>query len=237
MALQRKLRALGYPNAETFKPTDEGPFRNLVVSLEDTKIRFYAEDERAALRNTENRKWSTAFVKYLEDMECPHMAHADSKDLQSRLIVVDWLLGRAIALEYSDDAAVYNQAQTQQTATSLGVDANSDTATALIKELATLLKLPVVEDVDLQWRGVTSTLLERFTPAAVTYAIQHPQEKHERMSLATLPLGFDTGDVTLNTAAKILRLLHIHELRDLQTSVNQMLAGVQDLVIRDKLVN
>ena len=47
-------------------------------------------------------------------------------------------------------------------------------------------------------------------------------------------LGFDTGDYVLNTACKVLRLLYIHDLRALQTSVNECIVSVQAITADPK---
>lgn len=46
--------------------------------------------------------------------------------------------------------------------------------------------------------------------------------------------GFDTGDYVLNQAAKILRLLYIHNLRELQTQINECIVAVQSVTANPK---
>lgn len=47
-------------------------------------------------------------------------------------------------------------------------------------------------------------------------------------------LGFDTGDYVMNQAAKVLRLLYIHDLRKLQTQINECIVAVQGLTANPK---
>ena len=47
-------------------------------------------------------------------------------------------------------------------------------------------------------------------------------------------LGFDTGDAVLNEAGQILRLLHIEELRELQTKINEAIVAVQAIIADPK---
>ncbi len=47
--------------------------------------------------------------------------------------------------------------------------------------------------------------------------------------MENLQLGFDCGDYVLNDAAKGLRLLHVTELRDLQTRINETIVVVQNM--------
>lgn len=42
------------------------------------------------------------------------------------------------------------------------------------------------------------------------------------------------GDYVLNHAAKILRLLYIHDLRDLQTQINETIVAVQSITADPK---
>ncbi len=88
MAFRRRMRALQLPNADSFScdgvaerdavlipasfltaaPAassikDESPFRHLIVTLEDTKIRHYKIEERGELRNVGSEAWPSAFEK------------------------------------------------------------------------------------------------------------------------------------------------------------------------------
>jgi len=47
------------------------------------------------------------------------------------------------------------------------------------------------------------------------------------LPIEQLDLGFDTGDPMVNRAARALRLLHIGELRRLQTDINNAIVAVQ----------
>jgi len=47
-------------------------------------------------------------------------------------------------------------------------------------------------------------------------------------------LGFDLNDPVLNQAAKVLRMLYIHDLRDLQTKANELIVGVQNVTANPK---
>ena len=46
-----------------FLVSDEMQWRNLVVFLEDQKIRFYKIEEREGLRNFKSSDWPKAFAK------------------------------------------------------------------------------------------------------------------------------------------------------------------------------
>ena len=98
--------------------TDQAAFRSLVVLLEDTKIRQYKLEDRTALRAVQDPAWESAFTKVcvlcvFGQFTQLHMFHcstlrtlvvrANTPDEASRTALVDWLLGYAVSLEYSDN--------------------------------------------------------------------------------------------------------------------------------------
>lgn len=46
--------------------------------------------------------------------------------------------------------------------------------------------------------------------------------------------GMDLGDPVLNQAAKILRLLHIQNIRQLQTQINELIVAAQNITANPK---
>ena len=59
----RRLQALAYPAASNTDPREEGTFRSLLVWLEDTKIRQYRIEDRAALRDVNSATWPDVLSK------------------------------------------------------------------------------------------------------------------------------------------------------------------------------
>lgn len=47
-------------------------------------------------------------------------------------------------------------------------------------------------------------------------------------------VGFNMGDKALTVAAKVLNLLYIQDLRDLQTKINEAIVGVQNITANPK---
>lgn len=60
------------------------------------KIRQYKPDDRNFLLNTPLPQWLEVYAAYLRDAECPFKEEELTE-------CVDWLLGYAIRLEYSDN--------------------------------------------------------------------------------------------------------------------------------------
>eukprot|EP00038_Savillea_parva_P012659 m.206134 g.206134 ORF g.206134 m.206134 type:complete len:244 (-) comp23219_c0_seq1:29-760(-) len=232
--LERKLRALGYPHADTFDPMNDGQLRNLVVWLEDTKICKYKIEDRTPLRDADSAAWVAAFEQYLKDLACPRGHGLELREARHELL--DWLIGHAVALQYADNRDAFPPVR------AVASDAKADHAAATpielsrpeIEELATLLQLPPHEDSVVLLRAIASVLTTKFTPAAISAAVAAKDETKQNMSLDSTPLGFATGDSGLDKACKVLRLLHIADLRDLQTRINELIVAVQLLTADPK---
>jgi RNA transcription, translation and transport factor protein len=93
--LRNKLLCLEHPNADV-NVKDEKQFRNLVLWLEDQKIRNYKIEDRAELRKVNSAEWPKVFDKYKNDLNCP-------KELISSEDQLRWIVAYAIKLEYSDN--------------------------------------------------------------------------------------------------------------------------------------
>ncbi|PRW60225.1 UPF0568 C14orf166-like protein [Chlorella sorokiniana] len=93
------LRSLKYPRLEGFNADDPAHFQAAVVWLENTKVRQYPIDGRAALQSPDPAAWQAALTKYLADLECPLLPEAGN-----HRAVLQWLASHAVGLEYQDTA-------------------------------------------------------------------------------------------------------------------------------------
>nr|XP_014343874.1 PREDICTED: UPF0568 protein C14orf166 homolog isoform X3 [Latimeria chalumnae] len=209
---RRKLAALDYHNPVGFDCKDESEFRNFIVWLEDQKIRHYKIEERGNLRNIHSSDWPNHFQKYLQDVNCPFEA-------PDRQETIDWLLGLAVRLEYGDNDVAF-------------VAVNNPDFKAGVMALANLLHIQRHDDYQVMLKAVRILVQERLTQEAVTKA--NRSKEGLPVALDKHILGFDTGDATLNDAARILRLLHVEELRDLQTKINEAIVAVQAIIADPK---
>ncbi|KAL4434617.1 hypothetical protein ABPG77_002740 [Micractinium sp. CCAP 211/92] len=98
------LRALKYPRVEGFSAEDPAHFQAALVWLENTKVRRYPLDGRAALQSPDPATWQAALRQYLADLECP-LAPTGA----SRTALMQWMLLHAVGLEYQDSAAQLTQ--------------------------------------------------------------------------------------------------------------------------------
>jgi len=216
----------------------EAGVRNLVVWLEDQKIRFYKIEERAALREINSPGWVTALKKYLSDLGCP------VKNLSQKAAVVNWMLSYAVRLDYADNVAGFNAKHAEREARNQSVDADMHGGMADITgddpdlkagvmSLAKLLSLPDHPDHTVVLQAVSRFVESRLSDEAIAQSRTEAAKKKPKlkeidfMPLNKTSLGFDVNDSAINEAAKIIRLLQIHELRELQTRINQAIVCVQ----------
>ncbi|XP_061909996.1 RNA transcription, translation and transport factor protein [Entelurus aequoreus] len=230
---RRKLTALDYHNPGEFDCTDESQFRNCIVWLEDQKIRHYKIEDRGNLRDVPGSDWPAAYNQYLQDLNCPFGA-------SERAEAVDWLLGLAVRYEYGDNVNKYKncpplEASANVRATSdplVNLDTDSPDFKAGVMALANILKIQRHDDYLVMLKAVRILIQERLSPEAIAKASQ--SKEGVPVALDKHILGFDTGDSTLNEAAQILRLLHIEELRELQTKINEAIVAVQAVIADPK---
>lgn len=232
---RRKLLSLDFHNPNNFNCEDEGQYRNLIVWLEDQKIRHYKIDDRKELRDVSNAAWQKAFKKYLDDLECPH-------EPTNRAATLDWLLGYAVRLEYGDNVEKYKGASkpgaggaSKQSSNPLdNLDFNDPDFKAGVASLASLLQIPPHPDHLTQLKAICILVKERLSKQALD-RLQKEGIKHaESIPLDKVELGFETSDYITTEAAKILRMLHIRELRDLQNSANQAIVLIQQVTANPK---
>ncbi|XP_040189796.1 RNA transcription, translation and transport factor protein isoform X1 [Rana temporaria] len=228
---RRKLQALDYHNPSGFNCKDETEFRNFVVWLEDQKIRHYKIEDRGNLRNIHSSEWANQYDKYLKDVSCPFKS-------QERQEGIDWLLGLAVRLEYGDNAAKYQNAKplttdaTKSVEPLINLDVNNPDFKAGVMALATLLQIQRHDDYLVMLKAIRILVQERLSTEAV--AKSNSSKEGLPIALDKHTLGFDTGDAVLNDAARILRLLHVEELRELQTKINEAIVAVQAIIADPK---
>lgn len=230
---KRKLTALDYHNPSGFDCKDETEFRNFIVWIEDQKIRHYKIEDRGNLRSIPSSEWPKSFKKYLQDVNCPF-------SVQEREEAVDWLLGLAVRFEYGDNVEKYKNCPPATASNNtekpsdplIHLDSNNPDFKAGVMALSNILNIQRHDDYLVMLKAIRILIQERLSPEAISKASQ--SKEGLPVALDKHVLGFDTGDATLNEAAQILRLLHIEELRDLQTRINEAIVAVQAIIADPK---
>ena len=252
---RNKLRALQYHSADVniVNPHD---LKALVVWLEDQKIRFYKITERSELRDNTGDNWTTTFQKYLNDLECPHNPETS---LQA---TVDWLLGVALRYEYNDlaqqqpqlkgfttessKASPHGTSKTSSSATNTtssleSITASEDIFQKGVEALAKILKVTKHPDPTVALAACRIVIEEKLSDKAIEKAKEAASKgsksspvSKKHFVITPKDCGFDIGDPVLAEAAKVLRLLHIQELRFLQTRINELIVAVQSITADPK---
>lgn len=240
---RRKLRALEYHSADGINPLVSEDLKALVVWLEDQKIRTYKIEDRAPLRNATGESWNAAFKKYLEDLSCPHDSDTNFS------AAVDWLLGYAVQCEFEDqreqnsDLKCGLSAEAEPLAfppgasekSALDVDPKSKVFCDSVQTLARILMVTNHPDPTVTLEAVRLVIEEKLSQSAIQVAKSKGSDKKERkFKVSGKDCGFNVGDPALEEAATALRLLHIRELRTLQTQINQLIVTAQALTADPK---
>ena len=266
------LEALGYAKGAPPLDLNDKAFRELVVWLEDTKIRATPMDARGPLRAIDSGEWPSAFAALARETSCP----VDAANPTETARAFDHLLSSAVALDYRDDAdALGAVVKTLKlgAATSGPPDAKRQRVAPVAAasrdgaprpQMANLsdpaLRSKLVElaralDVDAEAAmregggdsggGVEALTracaraVERFVAPfwdAVERAEKEKQTEKASWNLSALrdfPPGMDLGgpsgsDETVRAAVAVLRVLHVNDMRELQTAVDALLVGMQE---------
>ncbi len=237
---RRKLRAIDYHSSDSVDVSKSCDLKALVVWLEDQKIRHYKIEDRAPLRDQSSQAWMTTFSTYLKDLECPFNCDTELNS------VIDWLLGIAVRYEYNDAAA--NNAEllrgleeakidgidgAAKTKSPLDIDPSDKLFVSGVQALSKILLIANHPNVSVLLEACKIVIQEKLSKAV----LEKPDQKQavkKQYNVTPKDCGFDLSDPVLGEAAKVLRLLHIQELRYLQTNINELIVAVQNITANPK---
>lgn len=233
---KRLLTALDYPNADKIDLSEEKTIRNIVIWLETNKIKSASQHVFNGLKNVNSNDWFKYFDQYKDSLGCPV--------LTSQLEELQWLLGKAVQMETSKNKNVYIKHAVDNIKTSNvpsvvaenpldKLDFRSKEFTDRITQMAKALKITPYPDPLVTLRAVRKVICSRLSSDCV----ENPNKvivEGTPFPFQDADLGFDLNDPVLNQAAKILRMLYIHDLRDLQTKANELIVAVQNVTANPK---
>ncbi|KAH8278332.1 hypothetical protein KR026_002838, partial [Drosophila bipectinata] len=234
----RILRKMEINNRVFLKSLDRKEFASTILWLEDQKIRLYTIEDREKLRNLDNPKmWEEGYLKYKADLNMPC--------LESQQEELAWILSHAVRLEFLDDPEQFasinsqqqsvqtNGKQTQQKVQSIfegKINVQDKAFIDGVRLLASKLNVPHHPNHLLQLEAVARIVHERLSPDA-----------RGRKPIVGTPFPFDKGndivssnDPALDLPMRILRLLQIQSLRQLQTHINETIVAVQNITANPK---
>lgn len=102
-----------------------------------------------------------------------------------------------------------------------------------VNHLAQLLKVPQHPDHLVTLKAI-SILIRNHLSAEAGQRQTQARKVSSGLSIDSSSSGFQTGDKVLDRAVKVLRLLFISDLRDLQTDINEIIVAVQALTANPK---
>ncbi|GAU99223.1 hypothetical protein RvY_10255 [Ramazzottius varieornatus] len=224
----RKILAVGYPEAKHFALNDETKVRRLVVWLEDNIFNTeLPQDFLDNLRNVSHPQWTQLFQEYLITCQCPVDPVAE------RTAAIDWLLREALRLiaPLQNGNAAGDQAMSNGDGQATTIDPTSPEFQQGVNKLAAMLKMPTHPDASVTFKAVAN-LMERLAGGNEYHGSNDPSAF--QVTLNEIALGFETADKGLTDACKILRLLHIDQMRKLQTQMDHALVAVQSITADPK---
>ncbi|KAK9892302.1 hypothetical protein WA026_019106 [Henosepilachna vigintioctopunctata] len=233
----RSLIALDYPNANSINVKDENTFRKIVCWLETNKIKQAPKETVNFLSNINSKDWKKTYDKYKKFLGCPETLSSDEESLQ-------WIIGYAIREEYCrkkdnfkkatlTDASPRNVPNIQAENPLDKLDFHSDEFAEGINQLAKLLNITPHTDPTITVKAVCQVITTRLSE----HALKNPEQyivKGTPFPLKDADLGIDLTDPVLKHAAKVLRMLYIQDLRNLQTKANELIVAAQKVTANPK---
>jgi len=194
----------------------------------------------------------------MKELDCPH-EYSGSVSLDQLTFIVEWLLGQAISAEYHDKSEQYNKINKNAFLTKAvpkkSVALEEKIAVAqrkpiicagsefykAINKIGILFNLPAIDNED-QATSVLKEIRHRVEKAVAKKLEQKAEagkvtgkrKEVNQNDINAFRLGFGTGDPLVDKAAMILRLLHLHDLRDLQTIINEVIVCAQNITADPK---
>ncbi|CDW53401.1 RLL domain containing protein [Trichuris trichiura] len=238
---KRKLTVLQYPWQGKVNVEDDMEFRRLVSWLENQKICLYKTQNRRDLGDIASPNWDAVFQQYLVDLKCPQGVS------ENRAATIDWLLSHAVHLIYrdfkKDPAKILQLAKDMNSC----VRANAESADnplyhlnystpefrGYVEKLADILGIVNHPNPAVTLKAVSILVQERLGKKSDVSKAEEKRSE-EKVDLDSVHLGFDTKDIVLNKAGRILRLLHVRELRQLQTQINGAIVAIQGVTADPK---
>ena len=206
------LSALDCPLTKELDMNDTASIINIMVWLEDTKIRLWEIDERETLRfriGDDEKNWANKYSEYLEQLSCPYSWFSYD--------CIHWVISHAVHLSLED--LEYREEDDKHGIYNNSYDSITEFAEDLCEGLGVRGKF-AESCADLMER-IHETIQSKLAP-----------ESHLDFDF---PLGFNTEDDIVNQVALVLKMLHLDDFRNVQNNVNEVLSLCQSYTANPKL--
>jgi len=240
--LKRQLKTIDYPKTDNFQHEDPQQFRHVVNWLEAYKLR---SGKGFALQDTYSTNWDQEYKKYLSNVDCPLDWYSDASSFNVGTLT--WLVGQVVKSQYLGNAKELNDKSaallmisdgtcpTKRMKTSSAnpienLDFQSADFQEGVKRLATLLKVNQSHpDHLVTLEACCKIIRNRLNQKSISNIKQLASQKGESFNLKDHNFGVPENitDPVLKEAVKILRLIHLNNLRDLQSDINATIETVQ----------
>ncbi|KAL3994100.1 putative carnitine deficiency-associated family protein [Acanthocheilonema viteae] len=239
---QRKLLLLGYPT-NTIDCENSEQLQELVLFVEHQHIRLYKIEDRAGLQSSDIEVWNKSYAKYLADLQCPLSCDNDSAQE-----IIDWLLVRAIDFSYQQIAEGKNftaqkfeqlkaEKERQQKANDplSTIDFSTEEARKGIEDLRVTLGITAHPDPLVVLKACCKFITANLSNEAIQTANKEAQTQKKTVPLSHFDMGMiSSKNGTIDAAIRALRLIHLENLREVQTKINEAIVAVQELTADPK---
>ena len=238
---ERQLKTLNYPKASNFHIDDPQNFRHLVLWIEDSKLR---SGKGFPLKDTYAPNWDKEYREYLKVIQCPLELYLEEENFNK--CTLTWLIGQAIKLQYSLKARELNEKASAMMMISDGTSPNKKMKTISsnpienldfqsadfregVRRLADLLKVNQSHPDHLVTLEACCKIISTRLSQKNIKNSNLAAKKGETFLLKDHDFGVPPNikDPVLKEAVKILRLIHLNNLRDLQSDINATIETVQ----------
>ncbi|CAG9766270.1 unnamed protein product [Ceutorhynchus assimilis] len=227
--LIKYLDALEYPDSQNLNFSNEKTVREIVLWLETNKLKSAKSSVLKGLQSQNSEEWNKHFEEYT--------GSCGGFSFNSPLEKLHWLLAKALCNEYAKNKQLYNSHAVEKIKASNvpkvvaenpldRLDYSTQESKDRINELAKLLKITPSPDHLVTLSAVRKVICSRLSLDCA----KNPENvivKGTPFPYKEVPMGKDFKDPSLNEAVKILQLLNIGDIRDLQTKASELIVTKQ----------
>jgi RLL motif-containing protein 1 len=240
----RKLLALGFTKGK-LDLQDDKQFQELIAFLEKSHLRLYASSQRQFFQAENFDKFLEEAAKYLSEIKCPFKLKEDPREK-----VANWLIDYALDKAYDEEfvsrispqglfvhftSKEGNSEAKEAEVLSSSLDVNSEKFKNAVQELGKSIGLTHHPDHIVSLRAIEKYLSKAIDTAKAEKENSGPSEQPKTFSLDRCDLGMhSSGDPKVDSAIRALRLMHVNELRTLQTQINSLIVEVQKITSNPK---
>ncbi|KAI3381443.1 hypothetical protein SNEBB_000888 [Seison nebaliae] len=236
--MDRRLKFLKYSQYDNINLANDKNFIDIIIFCEENYIRRYNEEDRRNLMiSLRTSKW-VHLNEYLQHNLCPFQF---SPFHDNRVHIIDWVLSAAIRYKNHDRQQEMSKFQ----------HISSQELESFFQEVEKLIGIKFISDDHLKNLEIVERILrEHMTEETLKkfdkfHSIDKSEEENkmpkfsdiakrnlstilDSSSLDGIPLGFRINNKNVEVGGKLLRMLYVNEMKQLQLKVNSILSIAQE---------